>query len=235
DFVGALAGQLHAAGKMLTLALPAKVTDTTSGWSGAFDIHALGQQADLATIMAYEYRGPFSGPGSVAPYDWVQRVLTFTTQQMSPDRVLLGLAFYGYDWNTATGLTRSLGYPQALALAQTFGVDPGFDSTQQSLTFAYAGIPPRASSIRAVSGHRITVHSAPPCDVTAPAPTAAARPTPLPSSDTDQHEVWIEDSGSAAARVALATQFRAAGVSTWRLGQEDPGVWPLFDAYRGGA
>ncbi|MBV9173961.1 MAG: hypothetical protein JOZ81_28185, partial [Chloroflexi bacterium] len=38
DFVGALAGQLHAAGKMLTLALPAKVTDTTSGWSGAFDI-----------------------------------------------------------------------------------------------------------------------------------------------------------------------------------------------------
>jgi spore germination protein YaaH len=231
EFVAALAAQLHAAGKMLTLALPAKVSDTTTGWAGAFDIGALGAQADLATIMAYEYRGPFSGPGSVAPYDWVQRVLAFTTQQMPSDRVLLGLAFYGYDWNTSTGSTRSVGYPQVAALADSVGAQLAFDSAQQSSTFTYVGIPPTLDTIRGVTGHTLAVHSAPPCDIAVP--PSPPRPTPQPNSDTDAHEVWIEDSASAAARLGLARLYGTAGVSTWRLGQEDPTVWPLFAAYRG--
>jgi spore germination protein len=231
DFVGALAAQLHQAGKMLMLALPAKERDVTTGWSGAFDIGALGAQADLATIMAYEYRGPFSGPGSVAPFDWVQRVLEYTTRQMPSGRVLLGLAFYGYDWNTSTGLTRSIGYTQAAALAQAFQVQPRFDPAQQSLTFSFVGLPPTSGAVRGVVGHRVNVHAASPCDVAAPAPPPG-RPTPPPSTDADAHEVWIEDGASAAARLGLAARFNVAGVSTWRLGQEDPGVWPLFESWR---
>ena len=68
-FVGWLADALHASDKLLTLAVPAKTSDVTVGWAGAYDYAALGAAADLVTIMAYEYRGPFSGPGSVAPFD----------------------------------------------------------------------------------------------------------------------------------------------------------------------
>src|SRR6185436_7275719 len=139
-FVGWLAEALHNEGKMLALAIPAKERDATVGWAGAFDYAALGQYADLITVMAYEFRGPFSGPGSVAPHDWVNNVLAFATSQMPAEKVLLGLAFYGYDWNTTSGGARSIGYAQAVALVERYGAEASFEARQQSVTFGYEGI-----------------------------------------------------------------------------------------------
>lgn len=230
-FVAQLSDALHQAGKILTLALPAKERDVTTGWSGAVDYTALAPSADLVTIMAYEYRGPFSGAGSVAPIDWVDRVLRYVSATIPAEKTLLGLAFYGYDWNTSTGVARSVGYPQAAGLAESVAAVPRFDDAQQSLTFSYVGLPPPGDRLRAVSGHEVTVREAPPCDVVPPAATVpTARPAAGPS---DEHEVWVEDAGSVSARLGLATRYRVAGVASWRLGLEDPQVWPLFDAWRG--
>jgi spore germination protein YaaH len=238
-FVSATADALHAQGKLLTLAVPAKERDVTVGWAGAYDYAALGQVADLVTIMAYEYHGPFSGPGSVAPYDWVQRVAAFASSQIPRDRVLLGLAFYGYDWNTTSGGARALGYPRAMALAEQFGADPAMDGNQQSLTFSYTAQPeepiPGDPSQTGIA-HQITFHSAPACDRTPPPPGPRPTRSPAPRPDGPQdHVVWLEDSTSAAARVRLADAYGLGGVATWRLGLEDPGVWPLFDAWRAAA
>ena len=236
SFVADVATELHAQGKLLTLAIPAKERDVTTGWAGAFDYAALGAQADLVTVMAYEYRGPFSGPGSVAPFDWVARVAAFAAHQIPTDRLLLGLAFYGYDWNTTSGGAVSVGYPRAAALAQYFQAAPGFDSTQQSLTFGYtADSGDRAPALAATAlrpSHVMTSRAAPPCDVgvpAGPAPTPVPRP---PSGEPQTHEVWVEDSASAAARVALAFNYRMRGVATWRLGLEDPNVWSVFGQWR---
>lgn len=234
-FVTDLATSLHANGKLLTLALPAKDHDTTSGWSGAFDYAALGAQADLVTIMAYEYRGPFSGPGSVAPYDWVAGVADFASQQISDAKVLLGLSFYGYDWNTTSGGALALGYPRFQALADHEQAAPNFDANQQSLTFAYTAdgadqVPPSPSVPRLQ--HDITTRTSGPCDVTPP-PTPRPRPSPVAKPGTPQaHEVWIEDSASAAARIGLVDARGLRGIATWRLGFEDPNVWPLLGQWR---
>ena len=40
-----------------------------------YDYAALGRHADLVTVMAYEFHGAWGGPGPVAPYDGVERVL----------------------------------------------------------------------------------------------------------------------------------------------------------------
>ena len=77
----------------------------------------LGEQADLVTIMAYEYRGSWSGPGSVAPIGWVDSVMAFAASQIPPEKLLLGLAVYGFDWNTTSGGAQALSYVQAAALA----------------------------------------------------------------------------------------------------------------------
>ena len=206
----------------------------------------LGAAADLVTIMAYEYRGPFRGPGSVAPYPWVQRVARFATSQIPPTKVLLGLAFYGYDWNTSSGVARSIGYPQFAALADHYGAEVGFDAEQQSLSFVYEGLsgeplPPAAAQplatgpVLPLAAHAITSRQPPPCDVVPPPPPPPApRPPALPAGVPQSHEVWLEDSTSAAARLGLADAFHIHGVATWRLGLEDPAVWPLFDQWRPG-
>jgi spore germination protein YaaH len=235
-FVSDLAANLHAHGKLLTLALPAKDHDATSGWSGAFDEAALGAQADLVTIMAYEFRGPFSGPGSVAPYDWVARVASFASQQIPNEKILLGLAFYGYDWNTTSGGALALGYPRAMALAEHEQATPGFDADQRSLAFEYTAdaadlVPPAPTAAR--PQHTITTRTSSPCDAAPPGPPAAPRPTPAAEPGTPQtHEVWIEDAASAAARISLADARHLRGIATWRLGFEDPNVWPLLAQWR---
>jgi spore germination protein YaaH len=185
--------------------------------------------------MAYEYRGPFSGPGSVAPFDWVRRVTAFAASQIPANKLLLGLAFYGYDWNTTSGGSFSVGYPRATQIASYYHVAPGFDGVQQSLTFSYTADPGdrEPAPVRSPPpSHVITSRTAAPCDVV---PPAQPRPTPAPTPapDTPQtHEVWIEDAGSVAARVSLAFNYGARGVGTWRLGLEDPEVWSVFAQWR---
>src|SRR5919199_3395754 len=135
-FVAELGEALHAEGRALSLALPAKDRDVTVGWAGWADYAALGPLADLFTIMTYEYRGAWSGPGSVAPYDWVSRVIAFATREMPAHKVLVGLGFYGYDWNVGRGTARALSYWQATALADRYGVPIAFDPTTASTTFS---------------------------------------------------------------------------------------------------
>jgi spore germination protein len=235
-FVESLSAALHEAGKPLTLAVPAKEREVTVGWAGAYDYAALGAAADLVTIMAYEYRGPFSGPGSVAPYDWVARVTAFSTSQIAPEKVLLGLSFYGYDWNVTSGGARSVGYPRAQALANHYGAAIDFDVRQQSAWFSYeavAGEPVPSSPNLPPLNHQVTVRQAAACDLQPPPPAVAPARPPTPVPGTPQtHEVWLEERGSAEARLAIAAAADAGGVATWRLGLEDPRVWELFARWR---
>ena len=44
-----------------------------------------------------------------------------------------------------------------------------------------------------------------------------------------EHEVWFENKESIAKKIKLINDFQLKGVVFWRLGQEDPGVWQLFE------
>lgn len=235
-FVSRLAAALHARGKPLALALAPKTSDVTTGWAGAYDYAALGQAADFVTVMTYEFHGAWGDPGSIAPYDWVASVAAFITSQMPPGKVQLGLAFYAYDWNLTSGGARAMGYPAAARLAERYGVPIGLDPATRSGTFRYAapaGDPrPPAPSLPPLQ-HEITAREAPPCGVVIPPPP---KPTPRPPPPPDQvqaHEVWLEESVGAYTRLGIGAQYGAGGVATWRLGQEDPAVWPLLREWRG--
>jgi spore germination protein YaaH len=234
-FAARLGTALRQQGKVLTIALPGKFSDAASPWWGGYDYAALGQQADLVTVMAYEYHGAWSGPGSVAPYDWVESVLAFATDQIPPEKVLLGLAVYGFDWDITSGGARPLSYVQAAALADSQQTAITLDPQTQSATFRYQGraadAPPRIHPPPVQ--HEIAERAPPPCQEPgpAPAPTPTPRPTPPPDA-VEAHEVWLEDQASVAARLALANRYGAGGVAAWRLGLEDPRVWTVLDQWR---
>jgi spore germination protein len=46
------------------------------------------------------------------------------------------------------------------------------------------------------------------------------------------HTVWYEDARSLAAKVALARRHGLSHVVLWRLGGEDPGIWPTLRSGR---
>lgn len=234
-FVRHLGVALHARGKLLTMAVPAKLRDTTTGLSGAFDYAALASSVDLVTVMTYGYSWAGGPPGAIAPDDWVNRVIAYATSQFPPRKVLVGIPFYGYDWNVTTGgRARALDYTQAEALARQYRVSIGLDPLTRSATFQYLAGPsdspppvPRHPALK----HDIRVQRPPPCAV----PSATPRPaTPTPVPYAGHHVVWLEDVASFAPRLALASQHHAGGVAVWRLGQEDPRVWQVVAAWRRG-
>src|SRR5665647_3447511 len=99
SFVAELADALHQRGKILTLAIPAKASDVRTGWGGPYDYAALGKHADLILLMTYDYSWSSGPAGSIAPQEWVDKVAAYAASQMPAEKVLIGLAFYGYDWN----------------------------------------------------------------------------------------------------------------------------------------
>jgi spore germination protein len=235
-FVARLAGALHQRGKILTLAIPAKTSDVRTGWAGPYDYAALGKHADYILLMSYEYSWSSGPPGSIAPQEWVDRVAAYAVTQIPREKVLLGLAFYGYTWNTTMGgRARALQYSQSAALASQYGTQITTDGSSRSGTFSYTArmgdtvpTPPAVAALQ----HEITVRPLEPCAVqppTTPTPTPRATPTPAP---LQEHVVWLEDANSIAARLQIAARHGVGGVGAWRLGQEDPAVWPHLEAYR---
>ncbi len=246
-FVARLADALHQRGKILTLAIPAKTSDVRTGWAGPYDYAALGRYADLILLMTYDYSWATGPPGSIAPQEWVDRVAAYAVSQMPPEKLLLGLAFYGYDWNTTLGgRATALLYSQSVALAGQRGTRIATDGASRSGTFSYAAnagdtVPP-PPSLPALQ-HDIAVRAAGPCSVPEPTATPGPRPTPGPAPTPrptpppdapQQHVVWLEDATSTAARLEIAVRHGVAGVGAWRLGQEDPGVWASLATYRSG-
>src|SRR5205823_232869 len=62
-FMGRLYGRLHAKGKLVAMAVPAKVKDIATGWAAAYDYPGLSAALDYLLIMAYDYHWVNSDPG----------------------------------------------------------------------------------------------------------------------------------------------------------------------------
>ncbi|BAS28405.1 glycosyl hydrolase family 18 protein [Limnochorda pilosa] len=142
-FVAELSQSLRGQGLELSMALPAKTEDRPShAWSGAFDYPALAPNLDRAVLMTYDQHHRTGSPGPIASAPWVEEVVQYALSAgFAPDKVLLGLAGYGYDWPRA-GTARVLTHAQVLALLdeerrRSPGVSLHWDSSAKTPYFAY--------------------------------------------------------------------------------------------------
>ena len=136
-FIRDLASAVHRAGRRLAVTVHAK-TSEAGGSAGARsqDWRALGAVVDELRIMAYDHSWPGSPPGPVAPSAWVEQVLAFAVKQAPPDKILLGVPTYGYDW-ARTGTGKELDWDAATALASRHRADVRWDEASRSPWFSY--------------------------------------------------------------------------------------------------
>ncbi len=136
-FMNALATKLHAAGLLVTMAVPAKwsADDSTNDFAACFDYAALGRVVDYLVIMTYDQHAGWSGPGPVAGADWTDKVIRYATTVVPAKKILLGLAGYGYDWSPsgAAEITAKAAPTKAAA----YGAPIVWDNTAQVPHFTY--------------------------------------------------------------------------------------------------
>ncbi|MDK2980757.1 MAG: hypothetical protein PWQ55_1104 [Chloroflexota bacterium] len=100
DLIEELATRLHAIDKQLIVSVPAKSAESPDDdWAYPYDLAALGQAADYLQLMTYDQHGPWSDPGPVAGLDWVTETTAYAAELVEPDKLLLGLPAYAYDWD----------------------------------------------------------------------------------------------------------------------------------------
>jgi len=122
-FVEELAAALHAQGKLLSVTVHPK-TGEPGFWDGpqAQDWARIGAAADRFRIMTYGYHWGTSEPGPIAPIWWMEDVIGFAASVVPPNRVYVGIHFYGHDWSG--GSSSSLTWESAQALITAHGATP---------------------------------------------------------------------------------------------------------------
>jgi spore germination protein len=131
-----LSAELHRAGKLLTVAVPAKTSDRGDDPTAqAYDYRAVGKVADEVRVMAYDHAWETSAPGPIAPVTWVAQVLDYARHTVAPAKLMLGIAAYGYDWVGHRGVPLSA--DAATGLAARYHADMRWDTSSESEWFRY--------------------------------------------------------------------------------------------------
>jgi spore germination protein YaaH len=136
DFVEELGRAMDDEGKTLSVAVFAKASD--AGYDErnvAQDYAAIGRAADQVRLMGYDFRWATSPAGSIAPIDWVRDTLNYAKTQIPPERIVLGVPLYGYDWVNGHGT--ALTWLQAFRLATEHQAAVNYDAQTQSPWFRY--------------------------------------------------------------------------------------------------
>ncbi len=142
EFVSNLTRQLNDKGFLSLVALAPKTSVNQPGLLyESHDYRGLGEAANLVLLMTYEWGYTYGPPMAVAPLNKVAEVLDYAVTEIPPEKILMGIPNYGYDWQLPfeRGVTRAttIGNQQAIEIAARYGAEIQFDETAQSPYFEY--------------------------------------------------------------------------------------------------
>ena len=112
-FLESLRATLHERGLLLTIAIPAKRSEREAP---GYDFAGIGRLCDSVTLMTYDehFSGGSSGP--IASLPWMIEALDYAIRYIPPEKLLLGIPVYGYDWsNEPTSMVPMRDIPELVA------------------------------------------------------------------------------------------------------------------------
>jgi len=184
-FVEELGKALHAQNLKLMVALPA------ADWS--YDYKSISEHCDAIILMNYDQHWQTSPPGPIAAQDWFVRNIQNIKKIVPPDKIVMGIANYGYDWPAKTKsdprpVAAPITFQEGITTADESGSDIDFDSDSLNLDYSYS------------------------------------------DENGVVHTVWMLDGLTAYNELRASERAGVRGTALFRLGEEDPSIWPIWDA-----
>lgn len=132
-----MSAALKPSGYELSAAVSAKTTDNKKHtWNYAYDYQSLASYVDYLMIMTYDEHYKSGEAGAVASVGWVTNVLDYALTVVPKEKIVLGVAAYGYDWAKGT-TTKSYGINGMLNLAKSNNASIQFDNVSKTPYFTY--------------------------------------------------------------------------------------------------
>ena len=147
--------------------------------------------------MNYDEHWRTSAAGPIAAQDWFVRNIQAITKLVPPQKLVMGIANYAYDWPSNTGKklheqARVESFQESIVTATESEANVQFDSDSLNPYYDYS------------DEHDVV------------------------------HHVWMLDGVTAYNELRAAERFGVQGTALWRLGSEDPSIWPIWDVMRPG-
>jgi spore germination protein len=142
SFLTALKAKLEPNGYIMTVALAPKTSGEQAGLLyQAHDYPRIGAIADKVLLMTYEWGYTFSAPMATAPLNSVRRVLSYGVSVIDPDKILMGMPNYAYDWPLpyvkGTTKAETISNVEAINRGVRYGVTIQFDEASQAPFYYY--------------------------------------------------------------------------------------------------
>lgn len=142
DFISYLRENLNPLGYMVVVAVSPKTSDSQPGdFYESHNYYLLGQAANYVFVMTYEWGYTYGPPQAVSPITGVTNVLKYALTRIPPEKILLGISNYAYDWTLpyVQGKSRAvlIGNEEAVRIADEVGAEIIFDPVSKSPYFNY--------------------------------------------------------------------------------------------------
>jgi len=204
----------------------------------ANDLQEIGKYCDRVNVMTYDQQRAdltLNDAKKGTPYypvadpDWVKKVIEFMAQDISKNKLVIGVASYGRevavtvspDWFQSYASVRAVNAPDALKTAKKFKVKPSENKAGEQ-SFSYL---PKGSAIKlrdlpeaprgTSSGDEVAMRA-----------LAYANKT---GKSVVVNLVWWSDANAVKDKVQLAKELGVRGVALFKIdGEEDKNIWKLF-------
>ncbi|MGE5400939.1 MAG: glycosyltransferase [Ignavibacteriales bacterium] len=112
------------------------ITQDVPVGDAAYDYEWLQKFNDYLVLMAYDLHYAGSDPGPIADIKWVEYNLYEAMRKVSPGKIILGVAAYGYDWSAGSE-AEDITYQEALVRAKESEGKIDFDNNSYNLSYSY--------------------------------------------------------------------------------------------------
>ena len=142
DFIDDLREAANERGKRVFVSLAPKTSADQPGLLyEAHDYAALGEAADRALLMTYEWGYTYGPPQAIAPIDQVRRVVEYAKTEIPQNKIFMGMPNYAYDWQLpfvqGESAATALSNVAAVTLAGDTNSEIMFDERAQTPYFFY--------------------------------------------------------------------------------------------------
>lgn len=200
DFVRILREKLPEE-KIVSVAVAANPKKLTKTWIAAYDYVELAKHADYLVLMAYDEHSAGGSEGPVASIGFVEESVKVILENVSRDKVVLGIPLYGRYWQN--GAERG---GEAVVIAQVERISARYKKS----------IPVYDEETGTV---KVTI------DVESGDKKAYINGRYL---EEGTYTIWYENENSISRKLQVMNQYGLRGAGLWALGNENDEFWKYY-------
>ncbi|MCK5772397.1 MAG: PKD domain-containing protein, partial [Thermoplasmata archaeon] len=144
NFIENLTDTFHMNGKKIYVSVFPKVSiDEDREGPGAYDYERLGSYADGIRLMAYNLHwSSVEVAGPIVSYPWVEKVVKYATTAMVPEKIILGIPLYSYDWKVdingrTLDVAQNRSFSEIEKIRNDYDIERKWNSTSRTPYYEY--------------------------------------------------------------------------------------------------